>query len=134
MTTQKHGRKRLPLEVVIGRAIRHLRVKRGWNQRVLANRLGIKIERVRDYEAGRRPMGPRMLIRLARVFEAPLSAFFRSYRDRRPPAAMMAAPATYGRTGPLAGMPRPPARDLRRRDHGFGQERLRRNSASWSGS
>jgi transcriptional regulator with XRE-family HTH domain len=103
--TPKKGRKPIPLDVVVGRAIRHLRKKRDWSQQVLASRLGISLERVREHESGARPMRPRMLLRMATVLEVPLSAFFRNYR-RRPLGTMAMAAATYSRHRPgAAAMP-----------------------------
>jgi transcriptional regulator with XRE-family HTH domain len=106
-------RKQVPLEVVIGRAIRHLRTERRLSQAALASRLGITVERVRAYEKAERPMGPRILMRLARTFDLPLSAFFRDYRRHRPLGAVASTLTTY---------------------QGLGQDRLRRTAASWSAS
>lgn len=117
MTTQKRSRKPVPLDIIIGRAIRHLRRRRGLSQQMLAKRLGISLERVREYEGAQRPMSPRMLIRLSTVLEVSLSAFFSSYRRRRPLGMIAVGATTYSRVL-----------------QGAGQERLRRSSASWSGS
>jgi transcriptional regulator with XRE-family HTH domain len=100
VTTQKRRRKPVPLEVVIGRAIRHLRMRRGLTQHMLAKRLGIPVERVKAYESAKRPMSPRMLIRLATVLEVSLSAFFRSYQRRRPLGTMAPGPTAYSREAP----------------------------------
>ena len=97
MTTRKNSRKPVPLEVVIGRAIRHLRRRRGWSQQMLADRLGVGVDRVRDHENAARPMRPRILVRLATVLDVPMSAFFRNYRRRRPLGIMALGPATYSR-------------------------------------
>lgn len=78
---------------MIGRAIRHLRKRRGWSQQMLATRLGVRVERVRAFETAATPMRPRMLIRLARVLDVPLSALFRNYRQRRRPLGISAAAA-----------------------------------------
>lgn len=112
MPRQKRDRTPVPLDVVIGRAIRHLRTRRGLSQQMLADRLGISVERVRDYERAKRPMSPRMLIRLATVLDVSLSAFFRSYPRRPPLGTMAVGPTTYSRETPLAsavphGLPRP---------------------------
>jgi transcriptional regulator with XRE-family HTH domain len=101
VTTQQRRRKPVPLEVVIGRAIRHLRRRRGLTQHMLAKRLGIRVERVREYESAKRAMTPRMLIRLATVLEVSLSAFFRSYRRARPLGTMAPGPTAYSRDAPL---------------------------------
>lgn len=101
MTRQKGSHRPVSLDVVIGRAIRHLRKRRGLSQQMLAKRLGIKVERVRQYESGSRAMSPRMLIRLATVLEVSLSAFFRSYPRRRPLGTMAVGPTTYSRAAPM---------------------------------
>ena len=102
MTNQKHSRKPVPLDVVIGRAIRHLRRRRGLSQQMLAKRLGISVERVREYENAERSMRPRILVRLATVLEVPLSAFFSSYRRRPPLSTVAPSDTTYGRGRPVA--------------------------------
>ena len=123
MTPPRRSRKPVPLDVVIGRAIGHLRRRRGLSQQMLAEKLGISVERVREYESAKRSMRPRMLLRMGTVLEVPLSAFFSSYRRRRPLGMMAPSAATYSHqrsTAPVF--------------QGVGQERLRRSSASWSGS
>jgi transcriptional regulator with XRE-family HTH domain len=110
VTTQKRGRKPVPLNVVIGRAIRHLRKRRGLSQHMLAKRLGIRVERVREYESAKRAMTPRMLIRLATVLEVSLSAFFRSYRRGPPLGTMAVGPTTYSREAPMLREALPPER------------------------
>jgi transcriptional regulator with XRE-family HTH domain len=107
VTTPKRSRTPVPLDVVIGRAIRHLRRKRGLSQRMLATRLGVSVERVRQLESAATPMRPRTLIRLATVLEAPLSAFFRNYRRRRPLGVVAATAATYSREQPAGAALRP---------------------------
>jgi transcriptional regulator with XRE-family HTH domain len=66
---------------------------------MLAKRLGISVERVREYENAERSMRPRILVRLATVLEVPLSAFFTSYRRRRPLSIVAPSDTTYGRRG-----------------------------------
>jgi transcriptional regulator with XRE-family HTH domain len=106
MARRPRSRKPVPLDVIIARAIRHLRQKRGWSQQALAARLGITVEHLRGLEKATRPMRPRMLIRLASVLEAPLSAFFRNYGRRPPLGAIAVSPVTYDRDPFGAAAPR----------------------------
>jgi transcriptional regulator with XRE-family HTH domain len=103
---------------------------------MLAEKLGVRVDRVRDYEKATRPMSPRMLLRLSKVLDVPLSAFFSNYPRRRPLGVIAPGTTTYSREPrPATAVPgAPPARQRRPTLQGAGQERLRRSSASWSGS
>jgi putative transcriptional regulator len=72
------------LPQLIGQRIRQFRAERGWSQRDLAARLLISASRLAKYESGVHEPPLRTLIRMARVFGAPVDALLAESPAERP--------------------------------------------------
>ena len=63
-------------EVVIGEALRTLRIQAGYSVRGLAEKLGISHSTILDWEAERKTPRPAIAKRVAEVLGVPLGSFF----------------------------------------------------------
>ena len=61
---------------VIGRNLRDVRKRVGWNQTVAAERAGVRGDRLNRWEQGREAPGAEGLLRLAVAYGCPLDDFF----------------------------------------------------------
>lgn len=59
----------MPLKAAFGRALRDLRVQRGWTAMELASRLGIPEPQLAEWEQGQEVPTPAMLAALAALFQ-----------------------------------------------------------------
>ena len=71
-----------PLQVVLGRRLRWLRVERGLSRKIVAGRLRLSERVIERHEQGIGRIQPHQLVAYARLFEMRISGFFRD-----PPAA-----------------------------------------------
>lgn len=66
-----------PLDVVLGRRLRRLRVERGLSRGTVAIRLRLPLKDVENYERGTACIEARQLVAYARLFNVRISTFFR---------------------------------------------------------
>jgi Helix-turn-helix domain len=71
-----------PLQVVLGRRLRCLRVERGLSCKIVAARLRLPVKLIERHEQGTGRIQPHQLLAYARLFDIRISGFFRD-----PPAA-----------------------------------------------
>lgn len=76
-----------PIHVTAGRNLASMREERGITQQQLSDRLGIDSHELAALEAGKIPIGGKLIVALCDLFDEPVSAFF------RPPPADNDCPA-----------------------------------------
>lgn len=65
-----------PVDVHVGKRIRHRRWMNGTTQQQLAERVGIKFQQIQKYETGMNRVSASRLWDIAKVLEVPVSFFF----------------------------------------------------------
>ena len=80
-----------PVDVHVGKRIRHRRWTLGTTQQQLADRVGIKFQQIQKYETGANRVSASRLWDIAGALNVPVSFFFEGM-DSQMPADAMAAP------------------------------------------
>jgi len=65
-----------PLQVVLGRRLRRLRLERGFDREGVAARLGVPVDHVAAHERGIRRFKAQELLAYGRLLEVRISSFF----------------------------------------------------------
>lgn len=65
-----------PTDIAVGGRVRELRVRAGFSQQALAERIGLSFQQVQKYEKGTNRMGASRLIQIAGVLNVPVEALF----------------------------------------------------------
>jgi hypothetical protein len=84
-----------PLNVVLGRRLRRLRVRRGVSRKILSARLRVAVTHVEGHECGTKKIEAHELLAYARFFGVRISSFFRAPGDSemtRPPIPRSSRP------------------------------------------
>ncbi len=76
-----------PVDVHVGRRIRHRRWMIGMTQQQLAERVGIKFQQIQKYETGANRVSASRLWDIATTLEVPVSFFFEGLEGQDVPAA-----------------------------------------------
>ena len=105
------GRRMVPADLVIGRNIRALRLRRGVTQVALAAQLGVSFQQVQKYENGMNRVGAGRLAQIAAALDMPVTALFLGVAEawsgnKAPPpitdAMALRAAAAVARIGDVA--------------------------------
>jgi transcriptional regulator with XRE-family HTH domain len=78
-----------PIDLVIGRNLRHCRRRARLSRATLAATLRCHVSDVEAFETGERRLGPRRLCQASRILRCPLTSFF----SDRTPELLLIAPA-----------------------------------------
>lgn len=70
-----------PVDVHVGKRIRHRRWMTGTTQQQLAERVGIKFQQIQKYETGMNRVSASRLWDIARVLDVPVSFFFEGLEE-----------------------------------------------------
>ena len=73
-----------PVDVHVGKRIRHRRWMNGTTQQQLAEKVGIKFQQIQKYETGMNRVSASRLWDIARVLGVPVSFFFEGMDDEAP--------------------------------------------------
>jgi len=68
-----------PVDVHVGRVIRHTRRGRGLTQQMLAARVGVKFQQIQKYETGANRVSASRLWEIAQVLDVSMNHFFDDY-------------------------------------------------------
>jgi transcriptional regulator with XRE-family HTH domain len=83
-----------PVDVNVGKRIRHRRWMVGMTQQQLAEHVGIKFQQIQKYETGMNRVSASRLWEISEALSVPVSYFFEGVRDEDAPAhAAEGAPA-----------------------------------------
>jgi hypothetical protein len=66
-----------PLNVVLGRRLRRLRIERGWSTRTVADRLGLPVDHVEEHEGGVRRIEAGELVAYVKLYDVTIAELFR---------------------------------------------------------
>lgn len=70
-----------PVDIHVGKKLKHLRVLRGMTQTDVANGLNISFQQVQKYELGRNRISASRLFELSNILDVPPSYFFEGLED-----------------------------------------------------
>ena len=70
-----------PVDIHVGKRIRHRRWMVGMTQQQLAEKVGIKFQQIQKYETGMNRVSASRLWEIARTLEAPIDHFFEGLED-----------------------------------------------------
>ncbi|SES25404.1 Transcriptional regulator, contains XRE-family HTH domain [Tranquillimonas rosea] len=73
-----------PVDVHVGKRVRHRRWMTGMTQQQLAERVGIKFQQIQKYETGMNRISASRLWDIADALDAPVSFFFEGLDEREP--------------------------------------------------
>lgn len=76
-----------PVDVHVGRRIRHRRWMIGMTQQQLAERVGIKFQQIQKYETGANRVSASRLWDIASTLEVPVSFFFEGLEGQEAPGS-----------------------------------------------
>lgn len=76
-----------PVDVHVGKRIRHRRWMNGTTQQQLAESVGIKFQQIQKYETGMNRVSASRLWDIAHVLGVPVAFFFEGYEEKAAPAA-----------------------------------------------
>ena len=87
-----------PVDVHVGKRVRHRRWMVGMTQQQLGDKVGIKFQQVQKYETGTNRISASRLFEIAAALEAPVSYFFEGLEQAasEPPPEPGAIPAATG--------------------------------------
>jgi transcriptional regulator with XRE-family HTH domain len=78
------GNKRAgPLDAVVGRTIRALRLSKGISQGALGRRLGVSFQQIQKYENGTNRVGAGRLAQIALALDVPMEALLRGVQTNK---------------------------------------------------
>ena len=89
-----------PVDVHVGKRVRHRRWMVGMTQQQLGDKVGIKFQQIQKYETGMNRISASRLFEIAAALEAPISYFFEGMGTEAP-APVEAAPASGDLSGDL---------------------------------
>ncbi|MGG7645519.1 helix-turn-helix domain-containing protein [Rhodovulum sp. YNF3179] len=91
-----------PVDVHVGKRIRHRRWMVGMTQQQLAERVGIKFQQIQKYETGMNRVSASRLWDIAHALEVPVSFFFEGLgEEAEAGTAEISKPAAGGQQGDL---------------------------------
>jgi transcriptional regulator with XRE-family HTH domain len=64
------------MDIAVGKAVRFFRVKAGMTQATLGSELGVTFQQIQKYEKGANRIGPGRLLKIAKLFNRPITAFY----------------------------------------------------------
>lgn len=77
---------RHPVDVHVGKRVRHRRWMVGMTQQQLADKVGIKFQQIQKYETGMNRISASRLWDIAEALEVPISFFFEGLSEQQIPA------------------------------------------------
>jgi transcriptional regulator with XRE-family HTH domain len=63
-------------DVAVGRRVKAARLAAGLSQEMVGDHLGLTFQQIQKYENGKNRVGPSRLVRMAKLFNVPVSYFF----------------------------------------------------------
>lgn len=78
-----------PVDIHVGKRVRHRRWMVGMTQQQLAERVGIKFQQIQKYETGMNRVSASRLWDVAHALDVPISFFFEGLRDDIPQVSKM---------------------------------------------
>ncbi|MDF1872415.1 helix-turn-helix transcriptional regulator [Vannielia sp.] len=76
-----------PVDIHVGKRVRHRRWMVGMTQQQLAEKVGIKFQQIQKYETGMNRVSASRLWDIANALEVPISFFFEGVREKMPEVA-----------------------------------------------
>jgi len=73
-----------PVDAVVGRTIRVLRLQRRVSQSALGKTIGVSFQQIQKYENGTNRVGASRLVQIAQALQVPLDALFQRVDGTRP--------------------------------------------------
>ncbi|HUI96817.1 MAG TPA: helix-turn-helix transcriptional regulator [Xanthobacteraceae bacterium] len=73
-----------PVDAVVGRTIRVLRLQRRVSQSALGKTIGVSFQQIQKYENGTNRVGASRLVQIAQALQVPLEALFQRVDGARP--------------------------------------------------
>jgi len=73
-----------PVDAVVGRTIRVLRLQRRVSQSALGKTIGVSFQQIQKYENGTNRVGASRLVQIAQALQVPLDALFQRVDGARP--------------------------------------------------
>ena len=70
-----------PVDVVVGRNVKHRRRELGLSQTALGSKVGLTFQQIQKYERGANRIGSSRLYQFAGILEVPVSYFFEGVED-----------------------------------------------------
>jgi transcriptional regulator with XRE-family HTH domain len=64
------------IDIAVGKAVRFFCIKAGMPQATLGSKLGVTFQQIQKYESGANRIGSCRLLKIARLFNKPISAFY----------------------------------------------------------
>lgn len=80
-----------PVDIHVGKRVRHRRWMVGMTQQQLAEKVGIKFQQIQKYETGMNRVSASRLWDIANALEVPISFFFEGVREKLPEVAQAEA-------------------------------------------
>jgi transcriptional regulator with XRE-family HTH domain len=81
-----------PVDAVVGRTIRVLRLQRRVSQSALGKTIGVSFQQIQKYENGTNRVGASRLVQIAQALQVPLDALFQRVDGARPKKDTMEDP------------------------------------------
>lgn len=78
-----------PVDIHVGKRVRHRRWMVGMTQQQLAEKVGIKFQQIQKYETGMNRVSASRLWDIAHALDVPISFFFEGLRDDIPQVSKM---------------------------------------------
>ena len=101
-----------PVDAVVGRTIRVLRLQRRVSQSALGKTIGVSFQQIQKYENGSNRVGASRLVQIAQALQVPLAALFQRVDGARPkkdtledPLALLADGQTMRVARAFSGIP-----------------------------
>jgi transcriptional regulator with XRE-family HTH domain len=86
-----------PTDIAVGNRVRELRIRAGYSQQALAERIGLSFQQVQKYEKGANRMGASRLIQIAAVLSVPVESLFEGLETSETSRAEDNAPSMLDR-------------------------------------
>ena len=64
------------IDIAVGKAVRFFRIQAGMSQATLGSKLGVTFQQIQKYESGTTRIGSGLLLKIAKLFNKPIAAFF----------------------------------------------------------
>src|SRR5689334_11381946 len=74
--TKVRGKAVDEIDIAVGKAVRFFRLQAGITQAALGRELGLTFQHIQKYEKGVNRIGPGRLLKIAKLFNRPITAFY----------------------------------------------------------
>lgn len=78
----RRTKREIVIDGAVGQRLRNLRLINKLSQTQLGEAINVSFQQIQKYERGTNRVGPRHLTKLTKLFEVPVSAFYRWSRSR----------------------------------------------------